>query len=77
MNKVRTTYKRSLTKDEYRVKTVISSSKCSLCENPLVAHEIGHGVYNLQHTFDYVGLAEKKAQTDNIMDYIRKNGNFT
>ena len=42
-----------------------------------VAHEIGHGVYKLQHTFDYDGLAEKKAQTDNIMDYIRKNGNFT
>ena len=35
----------------------------------LVAHEIGHGVYKLQHTFDYDGLAEKKAQTDNIMDY--------
>ena len=35
----------------------------------LVAHEIGHGVYKLQHTFDYDGLAEKKEQTDNIMDY--------
>ena len=74
---MRITYKKSLTKDEYSVKTVISSSKCSLCENPLVAHEIGHGVYKLQHTFDYDGLVEKKAQTDNIMDYIRKNGNFT
>jgi len=40
----------------------------------LVAHEIGHGVYKLQHTFDYDGLADKKEQTDNIMDY--NNGDF-
>lgn len=33
-----------------------------------VAHEIGHGVYKLQHTFDFDGLAEKKEQTDNVMD---------
>ncbi len=35
----------------------------------LVAHEIGHGVYKLQHTFDYDGLKDKKEQTDNLMDY--------
>ena len=37
----------------------------------LVAHEIGHGVYKFQHTFDY-GVAEKS--TDNLMDY--NNGDF-
>ena len=71
MNKVRATYKRSLTKDEYRMKTVISSSKCSMWGDRLVAHEIGHGVYKFQHTFDY-GVAEKS--TDNLMDY--NNGDF-
>jgi hypothetical protein len=30
MNKVRAAYKRSLAKDEDRMKTVISSSKCSM-----------------------------------------------
>ncbi len=37
----------------------------------LVAHEIGHGVYKFQHTFDY-GVEEKS--TDNLMDY--NNGDF-
>ena len=71
MNKVRATYKRSLAKDEYRMKTVISSSKCSMWGDSLVVHEIGHGVYKFQHTFDY-GVAEKS--TDNLMDY--NNGDF-
>ncbi|MEE1259224.1 MAG: hypothetical protein U0K66_03460 [Paludibacteraceae bacterium] len=48
MNKVRATYKRSLAKDEYRMKTAMSSSKCSMRGDSLVAHEIGHGVYKLQ-----------------------------
>ena len=71
MNKVRAAYKRSLTKDEYRMKTAMSSSKCSMWGGSLVAHEIGHGVYKFQHTFDY-GVAEKS--TDNLMDY--NNGDF-
>ncbi len=71
MNKVRATYKRSLAKDEYRMKTAMSSSKCSMWGGRLVAHEIGHGVYKFQHTFDY-GVAEKS--TDNLMDY--NNGDF-
>ncbi len=33
----------------------------------LIAHEIGHGVYKFQHTFDYEGLTE--GSTDNLMDY--------
>ena len=37
----------------------------------LVSHEIGHGVYKLQHTFDY-NIPEKT--TDNLMDY--NGGNF-
>lgn len=49
----------------------MSSSKCSMLGGSLVAHEIGHGVYKFQHTFDY-GVAEKS--TDNLMDY--NNGDF-
>ena len=71
MNKVRSTYKRSLDKDEDSVKTAMSSSKCSMWGDRLVAHEIGHGVYKFQHTFDY-GVEEKS--TDNLMDY--NNGDF-
>ena len=71
MNKVRATYKRSLTKEEERMKTAMSSSKCSMWGGRLIAHEIGHGVYKFQHTFDY-GVAEKS--TDNLMDY--NNGDF-
>ena len=33
----------------------------------LVAHELGHGLYSLQHTFDYPAL--ENAETDNLMDY--------
>lgn len=43
----------------------MSSSKCSMWGGSLVAHEIEHGVYKFQHTFDY-GVAEKS--TDNLMD---------
>lgn len=35
----------------------------------LIAHEVGHGVYKFQHTFDYDGLAAFKEKTDNLMDY--------
>lgn len=38
----------------------------------LVAHELGHGVYKLQHTFDYKG-GMNQGTTDNLMDY--NNGN--
>jgi hypothetical protein len=37
-----------------------------------IAHELGHGLFRLQHTFDgeYGGTAKSlKAQTDNLMDY--------
>ena len=37
----------------------------------VVAHELGHGVYKFQHTFDYK-IPEKS--TDNLMDY--NNGDF-
>ncbi|MBO7625934.1 MAG: hypothetical protein J6S93_00050, partial [Paludibacteraceae bacterium] len=40
----------------------------------LVAHEIGHGVYKLQHTFDYKDI--KEGSTDNLMDYNNDNGVF-
>ena len=33
----------------------------------LVAHELGHGLYSLQHTFDYPAL--ENVETDNLMDY--------
>lgn len=33
----------------------------------LVAHELGHGLYSLQHTFDYPAL--ENTETDNLMDY--------
>ena len=32
-----------------------------------IAHELGHGVYRLEHTFSEKGLP--KGQTDNLMDY--------
>ena len=34
-----------------------------------MAHELGHGVYRLQHTFDYKHAEEDKYKTDNLMDY--------
>ncbi|RED94072.1 hypothetical protein [Marinoscillum furvescens] len=34
-----------------------------------IAHELGHGVYRLEHTFSEKGLP--KGQTDNLMDYSR------
>ena len=34
-----------------------------------MVHELGHGVYKLQHTFAYKQLAETKGKTDNLMDY--------
>ena len=34
-----------------------------------MSHELGHGVYKLQHTFAYKQLAETKGKTDNLMDY--------
>jgi hypothetical protein len=36
-----------------------------------MSHELGHGVYKLQHTFDY-NIPEKT--TDNLMDY--NDGDF-
>jgi hypothetical protein len=33
------------------------------------AHEIGHGVFQLQHVFDYSGIAQRAITPTNIMDY--------
>lgn len=39
-----------------------------------IAHELGHGAFNLQHTFkEFPGLAE--GSTDNLMDYTSNTGN--
>jgi hypothetical protein len=48
---------------------IFMNGKESLADGRLVAHELGHGVYKLQHTFAYKQLAETKGKTDNLMDY--------
>ena len=53
---------------------IFMNGKESLADGRLVAHELGHGVYKLQHTFAYKQLAETKGKTDNLMDY--NNGDF-
>ena len=35
-----------------------------------IAHELGHGLFTLQHTFDdEYGGRKSRGQTDNLMDY--------
>jgi hypothetical protein len=41
-------------------------------ENPepyIVAHELGHGVFNLRHTFDDAKFVAARSSTENLMDY--------
>jgi hypothetical protein len=38
----------------------------------LIAHELGHGAFNLRHTFSNDGFIAAQGSTDNLMDY--KNG---
>jgi hypothetical protein len=41
-------------------------------ENPnvsVVAHELGHGLFNLRHTFEAEKFIAAERQTDNLMDY--------
>ncbi|MEO6903451.1 MAG: hypothetical protein ABI315_09865, partial [Bacteroidia bacterium] len=44
--------------------------------NPLtIAHELGHGAFNLKHIFSSDELGEgTRGQTDNLMDYAPSNG---
>ena len=53
---------------------IFMQGNTSLSDARLVAHELGHGVYRLQHTFDYKHAEEDKYKTDNLMDY--NNGDF-
>ena len=48
---------------------IFMQGNTSLSDARLVAHELGHGVYRLQHTFDYKHAEEDKYKTDNLMDY--------
>ncbi len=34
-----------------------------------MAHELGHGAFNLQHTFSEDGITLPEKGTDNLMDY--------
>jgi TANFOR domain-containing protein len=38
-----------------------------------IAHEVGHGAFNLAHTFDEVNFPLTKGSTDNLMDYPAGN----
>lgn len=53
---------------------VFMNGNRKLDDGRLVAHELGHGVYKFQHTFDYKALSDMKEKTDNLMDYA--GGNF-
>jgi predicted chitinase len=40
-----------------------------LPNNELIAHELGHGAFNLWHTFSSDGFIAAQGSTDNLMDY--------
>jgi hypothetical protein len=40
-----------------------------LPNNELIAHELGHGAFNLRHTFSSDGFVAAQGSTDNLMDY--------
>lgn len=56
----------------YGFLSMATSSNNTFSNGRLVAHELGHGLYTLQHTFEAAALKDKS--TDNLMDY--NNGTF-
>lgn len=55
---------------------IFMKDKNELTDVRLIAHELGHGVFRLQHTFAYKGMDETKKKTDNLMDYNPSNPDF-
>ena len=55
---------------------IFMNGKNELTDSRLIAHELGHGVFRLQHTFAYNGKESTEKKTDNLMDYNPSNPDF-